>query len=114
MSKIPEYLQYIALKRTRPQNHVNCIKMVKIAVILANFSIPQTLQSGNYKISVRFYLTYLLWILYFIFTAVAAVLIPAFSPFLSLCSPFFPMCNVLWDSVVTKTVGFTLGFALFN
>ena len=29
-------------------------------------------------------------------------------------SSFFPMCNVLWDSVVTKTVGFTLGSTLFN
>ena len=29
-------------------------------------------------------------------------------------SSFFPMRNVLWDSVVAKTVGFTLGFTLFN
>ena len=29
-------------------------------------------------------------------------------------SSFFPMRNVLWDSVVTKIVGFTLGSTLFN
>jgi len=54
MSKSSEYYQDIAYNRTHPQNHVYCIEMVKIGVILANFSVLLVLQSGNYKKSACF------------------------------------------------------------
>jgi len=114
ITKLPMNIPIHRLKKTRPQNHVNCIKMVKIGVILANFFGPTSVTKWEVQ-NIGLFLPCIPLInaLFHFHGCSSSANIRIFAISNTGLS-FFPLCNELWDSVVTKTVGFTLGSILFN